>query len=561
MASKSPNLKVNVTADTSDLNRGLKESKAAVRDFESTTSNAIGAIGSLFGVNTQAVEKMSSAIKGLGIKMQESGNSGSASFGKLLTSVNGLAAGMAGIGIAGVVAGFKLLNEEATAFKNTVQGANIELQTNAYIETYAQSLHDANESIGSGTAETISGLERSWKSFWADAKHIAVNTIAEISTDGLFGAGDRALASWQSGRGAASENADEAMRIAKEMYDIQRQISNQSVVWAQQEAAIAENKRIAYDKTQDLATQQQALAEAAKLINERYSEEADLRQRLAELQAEMNSLASSSVEDVDLENQLKVQAFQTTVRMDNALRELSERQASLTASAKAEADARAKSLAAAQQMTQSRADLNAWRENSGITTSVDTPALENTNAPGIIIPVKPVLDGDSVIDISREIEATLIPTFDAIGTSLGGLIGDLASGGDAWSNFSSTAIGALGDLAISVGKMAISTGVATLGIKAALESLNGYAAIAAGVALVALGTAVKSSMSNMASGNYSAGSVSSVASSVGGGYGSSLSNEYNAREMSVRVTGTLVGSGSTLKAVLDNELNRTNQTT
>lgn len=561
MASKSPNLKVNVTADTSDLNRGLKESKAAVRDFESTTSNAIGAIGSLFGVNTQAVEKMSSAIKGLGIKMQESSNSGSASFGKLLTSVNGLAAGMAGIGIAGVVAGFKLLNEEATAFKNTVQGANIELQTNAYIATYAQSLHDANESIGSGTAETMSGLERSWKRFWADAKHIAVNTIAEISTDGLFGAGERAVASWQSGRSGASESAEEAMRIAKEMYEIQRQISNQSVVWAQQEAAIAENKRIAYDKTQDLATQQQAIAEAAKLINDRYSEEADLRQRLAELQAEMNALASSSVEDVDLENQLKVQAFQTTVRMDNALRELSERQASLTASAKAEADARAKSLAAAQQMTQSRADLDTWRENSGITTSVDTPTLENTNAPGIIIPVKPVLDEDSVEDISWEIEYTLKTTFDAIGTSLGGLIGDLASGGDAWSNFSSTAIGALGDLAISVGKMAISTGVTTLGIKAALESLNGAAAIAAGVALVALGTAVKSSMSNMASGNYSAGSVSSVASSVGGGYGSSLSNEYNAREMSVRVTGTLVGSGSTLKAVLDNESNRTNQTT
>ena len=47
---------------------------------------------------------------------------------------------------------------------------------------------------------------------------------------------------------------------------------------------------------------------------------------------------------------------------------------------------------------------------------------------------------------------------------------------------------------ISVGKLAIQTGVAVLGIKAALESLNPVLAIAGGVALIALGAGVKANL-------------------------------------------------------------------
>lgn len=49
----------------------------------------------------------------------------------------------------------------------------------------------------------------------------------------------------------------------------------------------------------------------------------------------------------------------------------------------------------------------------------------------------------------------------------------------------------LADVLIDMGKLAIATGAAVLGIKKALESLNPYVAIAAGVALVALGSFVK----------------------------------------------------------------------
>ena len=142
---------------------------------------------------------------------------------------------------------------------------------------------------------------------------------------------------------------------------------------------------------------------------------------------------------------------------------------------------------------------------------------------------------------------------------VGELIGDLATGGDAWGNFANSAISAFGQMAVTIGNMAISTGVATLGIKAALESLNGYAAIAAGVALVALGSAVKAGLSNVANGNYSASSnVASQASYTSAASSSSL---YEQSNIHVEVTGTLRAQGSQLVAVINNENNRKNHTT
>jgi len=68
-------------------------------------------------------------------------------------------------------------------------------------------------------------------------------------------------------------------------------------------------------------------------------------------------------------------------------------------------------------------------------------------------------------------------------------LGELASGEG---NVAQKLLLPIADMAIQLGKIAIGTGVALLGIKNAFESLNPAAAIAAGVALVALGSIVKS---------------------------------------------------------------------
>lgn len=557
---KGANLKVNMTAENSDLVQKAKESKAAIRDFEKVGSDAVSKLGEAFGVNTGKIEQMASAVRGLGARMAESGSAGTAAFGKLLTSVGGLSTAIAGIGIGAIVSGFKLLNEEAENFKSTVAGANIEMATAAYIDTYRQVIHDFNREVGQGAAEAQSSWEKFWGRFGATFRASLATGAVAATTPGDFN--NQALVNYNNLLSEAGQKARTASEISNEIYQTTRAISDKAVEWAEMEREIAEYKRIAYDKTSSTVQQQEAINKAVELIKQRYGESAELQGRLADLQAEYNSLAESSVADIDKANQLRIQAENVTVSMNNALRELSERQASIATQAQKEADARAQALAYAQAMAQSRADLQAWDSSvsSGNTLKESLPTSLPLPDAGLAIPVTPVLDTDSVIDLTQELQSIMTSTFDSIGTSLGGLIGDLATGGDAWGNFTNTAISAFGDMAVSIGKMAIQTGVATLGIKAALESLNGWVAIAAGTALVALGSAVKTGLSNIASGGYS--SSASVATS--GNYGSSsssVSTAFDTREMNIKVSGNLYASGNQLMAVIENENNRKNHTT
>lgn len=561
MASKSPNMKVNVTADNSDLNRKMKEAKASVKDFENVSSAALDKVGEAFGVPVQKIEQMGSALRGLGNKMQESGNAGAQAFGKLLSCVNGLTAGLAGIGIAGVVASFKLLNDEATAFKNTMAGANIDVMTTSYIDTYRQVLHDFNAETGRSVAEAEASWKKAWAEFTANLRYTIVSGSVGAGQSVLGGIFTMLGGGKSDAAAQANEAATEAERIAGRIFEIQRKISDKTVEWARLERDIAEQKRIAYDKTESTATQQAAILKAEELIKERFKDEAILRGQLADLQVQYNSLAESSIADIDKANQLRVQEESVVAALNNALRELSERQATIALNAEKEAQARADALASAQAIAKSRADLAVWGQMAqGVANPIEGVGAEAISVPGIAVPVTPELDMSTVIDLTNELQSIMTSSFESIGSSLGGLIGDLATGGDAWGNFANAAISAFGDMAISVGKMAISTGTATLGIKAALESLNGWVAIAAGTALVALGTAVKSGLSNIASGGgYSA--TSSVASSTGSYGSSSLSTGYETREVTVNVVGTLRGEGNQLLAVIENENTRKNHTT
>lgn len=567
MAGKQPNMKVNVTADNSDLTRKMRESKSAIQDFEKVSDKALESFAESLGVNVGSIQKVTSAVRGLGAKLQETGNAGTAALGKALLSINGLSAGIAGLGIGAVVAGFKMLNDEAENFKSTVAGANIEMATAAYIDTYRQVIHDFNNEVGEGAANAQSN----WKKFFSSIgpafkAMLATGVLGSTDMSGVGDFNNQALVNYNALLSEANDKARTAEQISNEIYATQREISDKAVEWARMEREIAEYKRIAYDKTVSTAEQQSALASAVELITQRFGEQAELQGRLADLQAEYNNLASSSVADIDKANDLRIKAEQITASMNNALRELSERQATVALNAKKEADERAKSLAAAKELAAAKASLQDWRNEASATLTPGKGGLydslpQGLEAPdaGIAIPITPVLDTSAVTDITNELESVLSSAFDSIGASIGGLIGDLATGGDAWGNFSNAALSAIGDMAISVGKMAISTGVATLGIKAALESLNGYVAIAAGVALVALGTAVKSGLGNIASGGYSYSS--NVAYAGGSGSSGVVTPDFETMPMNIRVSGTLRGSGNELLGVIESENVRLSSTT
>lgn len=160
--------------------------------------------------------------------------------------------------------------------------------------------------------------------------------------------------------------------------------------------------------------------------------------------------------------------------------------------------------------------------------------------------------GKEFTDLGPIVESSM----EGLAGGFGELIGTLASGGDALAGFGKLIGGTFADMAISVGKVAISTGIAVAGIKAALESLNPYVAISAGVALVALGTAVKAGLGNIASGG-TGGSMAAAGANSGNtvniGSTRDMSQRLEARKMTVAVKGELRGKGSDLVAVIEAE--------
>jgi TP901 family phage tail tape measure protein len=159
--------------------------------------------------------------------------------------------------------------------------------------------------------------------------------------------------------------------------------------------------------------------------------------------------------------------------------------------------------------------------------------------------------------VSEDLTQMIRGAFSDLAINMGSFLGDAMTGDmdAAAADLKAGMLNTLGDLAQQVGELAISTGMAVAGIKASLESMNPYVAIAAGAALVALGAAVKTAAGNISRG-ASYGTGVSTSSYISQGTG-----DYTAREIQIKVTGRLIGQGSTLIGVIDSENNRVEHTT
>ncbi|MBR4227855.1 MAG: hypothetical protein IKR72_01980 [Bacteroidales bacterium] len=552
------NLKTVFEADNKDLTRGANQAKQDLKDFGKVSNDVTSKIGDAFGINTQKLQQMSNATREMGRQMSESGNAGVAAFGKVLQSITAAQVAIAGLGLGAAISAFKLLTAEAENFKNTVAGANIELQTQAYISTYQQAMHDFNATTGQSVAKFEAKWKKGFSRLITDFKQSVVKGLTGNQSVGEALAGPVATALFgnKEQRQAADAAASANERRAGELLELSRQLKANTVEWAEMEAKIAEYRRIAKDDSYTLAQQQQAIADAEALVERRYTEEYDIRKKMADLQTAYAKEVGSSIPEEDKMYDMQKQAADVMHQKDTTLKSLNRDQRTLSAQAAAEAAERQKALAALEAQAKKMAELRAGVSGTDLSVSAASAAgiqgrAEAQMQIGAII--HPKYDPKEITDISKELASLVEMGVASVSESIGGLIGDLATGGEAWKNFSSAALSAFGDMAIAVGKMAIATGTATLGIKAALESLNGYVAIAAGAALVALGTAVKSGLSNIASGNYSA--AASVAPSNYESYGSSK-GQYATSTLKIELSGKLTASGRDLQYVLNEESNR-----
>lgn len=563
----SENLKVIATADAGGVKKGMQEAKQSIKDFEGVSKNALSQVASMFGVDTQEVEKLASAAQGLGAKLERSGNAGAKALGAIVSSAGAASVAIAAIGVGAVVTSFKALNAQAAAFKNTVQGANIELETTAWIETYRQAMRDTESDVG----KTVAEAESKWKQFWARFGQMGETTIVETFKN-MFGGTGRmpgiAGGGIISGMGAASQadqqsiqRAETAKQLAGDLYDIRIKELDLLPEIEKHNAAIATAQATIRNTAASVADRTAALNTATEEIRKKYAEQLALKeQELADF-TKINDQAGTSVQDYEKQKQLEAEVERLKAQQAQEQAALVRYANSVNSAAEKEAKAQGQTTSELQKQL----DLASQIIDKSIDRSMSLPditpdadaasALQTAmkNAEHLEIPAKLKFDTKetqtSVTDLTDQVKSLMEEGLMSAGESLGTLIGNLATGGDAWGSFANTAISAMGDMAIAVGKIAISTGVASLAIKASLDSLNGYAAIAAGVALVALGTAVKSGLSNIASGDYSSSSSVATAQSS---YQRAEGNDYREREINLQVTGVLRADGSQLVAVIGN---------
>ena len=576
MSTKDPNMKFIFGADTSDFDKGAKQVKQGLKDLDKSSESMLSSLSNAFGVSSAKVEQVTSAVRGLGYKLVETGNEGAKALGSVLAKIGPLTAGIAGLGLAGAIAGFKQLKAEAENFKSTIDGMNMSMATSAYISTYKQMLHDLNSETGRQVAEAMDKWERGFGRFKAQIGATFTTAMGQDSKwyDAFTPSG--LIRAWKTVKGASQEAEDAAERNsdrASQMADLMKeQLSlNNDIKLIDRD--IAEYRRQASDRTASAAERSAAEAAYRDKVNEKYDKQESLQRRMLDLQKAMDDEASNTFEDTRKTAEMEGALIDIETARQNELRGIDRLAASIAGSTSKAAAASQKAREEAEKMAQ------VYSKWAGMGT-VSTAGLSSLQS-GVVGPSLSILpqrqdveyfketfqaylgdweiaigfkaDTEKIQDLTNEVTSLVERAANRTGEILGNLVGNLVSGGDAWGDFKNAAVSAFGDMAIAIGKVAIAAGTAAIGIDAMLKNPSqGYLAIAAGVALVALGTAVKASLSSVASGDYSAS---------GGGYAtaasSSSSGNYETREVTVNVTGSLEANGDQLIAVINNT-NRSN---
>lgn len=561
-------MKIGIGADTGDFDKGAKKVKQEMKDLSKVSNDAFSSIGNAIGVDTGKLTQFSSALQGLGNKLQQTGNAGAQAFGSILTAIGPVATGIAGLGIAAAVTAFKALKSEAEAFGNTIDGLNLKLSTQAYINTYRQALHDANSETGKSVGEVMAEWQKSWSRLKSNVSGTFVQWIAGEDTVGLGEAWRKVSASIDEATAAAERNEQRGNQLAEVM---KRELEVRKEV-ADIDVKIAEQRRIIRDRSGDVEARTKAEAELRRLIADKTQKQTAISEELYRLHEAMAAETGSSYEEmqkvVSLYESWKGQIASASDqlaavdRYANSIKTATDETANNIARIKAlrASGNEISAIGSASMAGYVQAPVEFIADQRSISNIKELAAFE---LGGMKFTIDFEMDAEKWQDIAERvgngIKNAVSSATVAMGQAVGQLIGDLATGQDAWSNFANSAISAFGDMAISLGKIAIEAGAEVIALNAALSSMSvpaAYMAIAAGTALVILGAAVKSGMSNIASGNYSAGAG---AVSSGSSYSSSLGS-FEQRDVYVNVTGTLRADGNQLVAVLNNT-NKKNKVT
>lgn len=569
-----PKMKVSVGMDHGQFDKGAMKVKNELRSLQSVSSKALNKIADMFGVNLGKITELGEAMGGLGTKLSQSGAVGTQALGKIAQGAAAAGTAIAAIGIGAAVTAFRALNDEATAFKNTVEGANIALQTQAYLDTYRQAMHDMNSETGKAVAEFESRTQK----WWGRLKQNASSFVVNLVTPGENSDAVKSLAptaalvnsigtAWKATREQASkagEAAAAAEPIARRIFEIQRQQSDNLVTIAELEKQIAEQREIASDSSFSAAQQLAAITKAQDLIHQKYALQIPLEQELARLMQEMDDLAGSSAAEVDAVNQQRAKAVNLAAQESNEIRSLLRRQTSLNSEVAKEAAERLKAMEAIAKSRQLMTD-SAISSGPGIQGSAQTDMSGISGMDAWI--AKQQAAGEAYAAEVQRIDALNKQMNDSFNAAIGtGVVDSIETMTDAIFGIEDINPGSIfaalltpiAESAMKAGELILAQGVAVEAFNKSLSSLQGAPAIAAGLALIATASMIKSGLKALAGGGgYSASA--SVATSSYSSPSASGSSDWQVQKMVFDVN--LKAKGTDLVAVLNEETMRSNRRT
>lgn len=505
------NLKAKFGVDNSDFKKGLKDGEKAVDDFKGAAGSVLDEFASMFGINMSGVND---AIGTAGKSLNFLGQSfkAAAKGGDILAlSAKLLKVALISSGIGAIVVALGSLTAYFTkSGKGADQFARILMQ----VKSVVNNVIDRLAVFGKGLYEIITGkFRQGW----------------ETMTGAFKGMGDEIKEDWK----AAGDLADRFDALD----DKERELT---VSLSARKAKAEELRQLAKEETEDSKKKLQLLNEATKLIKNAYGDEIDLEKERLALMKEKLAMQSSDPTDEQLDE---------IAEQEGKINELLRAQALLLKGVAGERVAVSKVVAQELALEKTKA------EQVKITRAeISNIKMPDFGIKDVLAPLAEVKEAIKTVSIN--LSEAFNESFENMAMGLGELLGSLMNGSAGVKDFGTLVMGTFADLAISIGKIAIGAGIATLGIKAALESMNGIAAIAAGTALVALGTAVKGSLKSVASGSSGSGGGQSYTYDT-----RAITSASGQQALSFPSTVKLVAEGRDLVGVIQIENNRKNVTT
>ena len=490
------NLKILLSGDSKPFVQSIEKSKGSMQGFKKESTAALDTLASKFGINTRAIRGNLSTFNS-GLTALSGGFKGAAkSSGILSKAMKILQIALISTGIGAILVGLGIaLAAIITYFKSSQDGADKLSVAWAKMSAVIEVLRDRFILLGRGLTMLFDKDTR------AEGFDLLKKGISDIGEE-------------------MKKEAAQAGELEKRYHALQRREVEFIKTKSQLRDEISDLILLTRDENITAEKRLEYIKKAQVLQKELSDTEIGIQAERNDILRKQQALGENMLADDKEMAESEAKLNELRREGNDKMRELTNRYNEMTNKINANNTALVKNA---------QAQEAAFLKEGG----VDNSKINNFNpltgqVQGIeIMPpdVQPHIEAASAIsNIYLDLAGTVNRSMHMLANNFGAAIGEMIAGEANADVLGQVIVGALADMAIQVGQIAIGAGLAKMAIDQALVTFGGGAgAVAAGIALVALGSAVKSSMARAASGG--SGSIPS------GGSGSDRGT-YNGKRAS-----------------------------